>query len=471
MPLIRLGLSLLLLLPALLVAADPGKPLTKIAFGSCSKQDKPLPIFKSITNLKPDIFLHLGDIVYADTEDMEKMKLTYDKMARDEGFAALRKSCTFLGVWDDHDYGKNDGGAEYPKKDESQQILLDFLGVAKDSPRRKQKGAYSSEIFGPVGKRVQVIFLDGRYFRSPLKRGRFDPVMRYAPYLPVTDPEATMLGEEQWKWFAEQLKIPAEIRLIGSGIQILCDEHPFEKWANFPLEREKFLKLLKETNVEGVILLSGDRHLAELSMLEPGKVTAYPLYDITSSGLNQADKNWRIPEKNRYRVSSMAYGDNFGMIEIDWSLDDPKIGMQVRDVDGDIIIQQKIRLSHLQAKTFVVKNQPQGKELPKLKEGSITAKEALDKVNQKVVVEMRVNSIGGTVEKRLFLNSEKNFRNKTNFAIVLSPKFFKDQFEKATANTFKDKVIRITGTVTLYKDTQSEILVDDPTQIELVEEE
>lgn len=459
-----------LFVPLHLPAADPSGPISKIAFGSCSRQDKPMPIWKPIAATKPELFLHLGDIVYADTEDMAKMKATYDLLAKDEGFKLLRQTCPFLGVWDDHDFGKNDAGVEYPKKDESQQILLDFLGVAKDSPRRAQKGVYFSEIYGPVGKRLQVILLDGRYFRSPLKRGDYDPVRRYTPYLPVTDPDATMLGTEQWKWLEEQLKKPAELRLIGTGIQVISEDHPFEKWANLPLEREKLLKLIKDTKAEGVVILSGDRHLAELSMLPPVEGPGYPLYDVTSSGLNQADKNWRAPEKNRYRVSSMSYGDNFGVIQVDWTLEDPKVSLQIRDVDGDIIIQQKFPLSTLKSATHLARQNPrtQGERL-KLSEGSISAREALEKVGQPVTVEMRVASVGGTPAKRVFLNSERDFKSKTNLTIVLSPKFFTGKYEKATGETFKNKVVRVKGTVSLYKNEQTEIIIDEATQVEILE--
>jgi alkaline phosphatase D len=462
--------ALLALLPAGLLGADDSSPVSKVAFGSCSKQDKPMPIWKPIAATKPELFLHLGDIVYADTDDMAKMKATYDLLGKDEGFQLLRQTCPFLGVWDDHDYGKNDAGVEYPKKDESQQILLDFLGVAKDSPRRTQKGVYHSEIYGPVGKRLQVILLDGRYFRSPLKRGAYDPVWRYTPYVPVTDPQATMLGAEQWKWLEEQLKKPAELRLLGTGIQVVSEDHPFEKWANLPLEREKLLKLIKDTKAEGVVVLSGDRHLAELSMLPPTEANGpgYPLYDVTSSGLNQADKNWRAPEKNRHRVSSMSYGDNFGVVQVDWTLEDPKVSLQLRDVDGDIIVQQKFPLSVLKSASHVATGKGKAEPL-KLSEGSISAQDALGKVGEKVTVEMRVVTIGGTTLTRVYLNSERDFRSKTNLAVVLSPKVFVGKYEKANGETFKNKVVRVKGTVSLYKNETTQIMIDDAAAVEILE--
>ena len=124
-----------------------------------------------------------------------------------------------------------------------------------------------------------------------------------------TDPGATFLGDEQWKWLEEQLKKPAEVRLLVSSIQVISDDHPFEKWMNIPKEREKLYALLNTTQANGVIILSGDRHLAEVSL--DTKAIGYPLYDVTSSGFNQASKNWRAPEKNEHRVAVMPYGDNF----------------------------------------------------------------------------------------------------------------------------------------------------------------
>ncbi len=76
----------------------------------------------------------------------------------------------------------------------------------------------------------------------------------------------------------------------------------------------------------------------------------YPLYDLTSSGLNQAARAWRPLEVNRHRVATMNWGDNFGVVAIDWDRPDPRISLQVRDIDGDIRIQQKISLSVLRRK-------------------------------------------------------------------------------------------------------------------------
>jgi alkaline phosphatase D len=262
------------------------------------------------------------------------------------GYRKLLRACPVFATWDDNDFGRNDAGADYAKRDESQQVFLEFFKEPVDSPRRKRPGVYDARVFGPPGKRVQVILLDTRYFRGPLTRRDATS----GPYVANTDPAATMLGEAQWRWLEEQFRAPAEVRIIASSIQVVPEDHGSEKWMNMPRERERLYRLIRDTRAAGVIFLSGDRHLAELSMMDGG--VGYPLYDLTSSGLNAGSKTWRAYEVNRHRVGTMNWGDNFGMVQIDWERDDPQIRLQSRDADGDIAIQRKINLSTLQPGTI-----------------------------------------------------------------------------------------------------------------------
>ncbi|WP_020471182.1 alkaline phosphatase D family protein [Zavarzinella formosa] len=457
----------LLMLASAIPALAEEKPLTRIAFGSCADQDRPLPIFEKLADLKPELFIALGDNIYADLKpekgvtEMESMKIKYQKLAAVPGWVKINKTCPIMATWDDHDYGKNDIGEEYKHKDESQTIFLDFFNVPKDDPRRTQKGVYHAKTFGPEGKRVQVILLDTRYFRSKLKKGTAPlPGMRGLPYVPNTDPGATFLGEEQWKWLEAQLKQPAEIRLLGSSVQVVSEDHPFEKWMNIPAEREKLFKVIRDANAGGVIVLSGDRHLAEISMLPKG--IGYPLYDITSSGFNQGFQGWRAVEKNSHLVAAMPHGNNFGLVTIDWmATPSPRISLQVRDEEGEIAIKDTLPL-HL------LKPGPAVAELPvKPKEGAISPRDALKKKGEKVVVEMKVQATGSS-KTRIFLNSEKNRSDELNFTIVLSTKALTGKYEKATKETFANKVIRVTGTVGEFNGTL-QIVVDEEKQLEILE--
>lgn len=453
--------SLLALAPA--STGDEAKPVTKIAFGSCVDQDKPAPIFGAMAATKPDVLLLLGDNMYADLD--KKLKVTpevirekYRQVAKLPGFVRLKAaSGRVLGTWDDHDYGKNDAGAEWEYKDAAQKEFHDFFGTPPDDPRRQRKGVYHAEVFGPPGKRVQVILLDTRYFRSPLKKGKFDTVRRLTPYLPNTDAGATMLGEEQWKWLEAQLKAPAELRLLVSSIQVVADEHPFEKWMNFPKEREKLYSLLNGTGANGVIALSGDRHLAEISV--DTSAIGYPLYDVTSSGFNQAAKNWRAPEPNSHRLAAMPYGDNFGLITIDWG-DDPRVTVQIRDEDGDALCGFKVRLSTLKG----------GGSAPqfKLPAGVLAPADAAKKVGETAKVQFAVQSVGG--KANFYLNSQKDFRSKENFAVVLPTKVQTGPWAKASAATFVGKTIRATGKVSLTKQGSVQLEIADEKSLEIVKE-
>ena len=339
-------------------SARAAEPLTTIAFGSCAKQDQPQPIWQAVRATQPQLFVFLGDNIYGDTQDMALLRRKWGQLAEQPGFQALRQSCRVTGTWDDHDYGQDDAGAEYPHKRESQQIFLDFLQVPQDDPRRTREGVYSAEVYGPPGQRVQVILLDARYHRSPQKKG-FQPGEPgegfRGKYLPNTDPGVTVLGETQWAWLAEQLRVPAELRVIGSGVQVVPDEHGSESWGNFPNERRRLFRTIRESGATGVVLLSGDRHLAEIARLpvEHPDSIGYPLYDITSSSLNAPSGNFTkagvrfANEINSYRMGLTYFDVNFGTIQIDWTAADPIVRLQVRDLEGGVVLQQRVKLSDL----------------------------------------------------------------------------------------------------------------------------
>ena len=453
------------------VCAQPhDQPLTKIAFGSCADQNKPCPIWDTIADAKPELMLLLGDTIYADIENgrlkaatPEKIVKSYEELAKLPGWQKLRAKTPVMGIWDDHDYGHNDAGGEWEHKVAAQKAFHDFYGTAADSPRRMQKGVYHADIFGPVGKRVQVILLDGRYFRSLLKRAeRPLPGTRIVPYIPVQDANATMLGDEQWKWLEEQLKKPAEVRLVCSGIQFVNDDQPFEKWGNLPKERQKLLELIKSTNAHGVVFLSGDRHLGEISL--ESKAVGYPLFDITASGFNQAAAEYRDPEANKYRVASLPYGNHFGMIAIEWTTD-PVISLQLRHDNGDIAIQSKVKLSKLQAKPG---NQEPVKPAVALPEGVISPTEALKKMaGDDVTVQFTVEA-GRVAGKRILLNSERDFRSEKNFTVVVNEKALTGKLDKATFETFRGKTIRVKGTLSTFQK-YLQIQVDDESAIEIVD--
>jgi len=318
--------------------------INKIALGSCIKEGKQAPIFTAINDYRPDVFAFLGDNIYGDTVDMKVLLKKYDSLAGQAGYQVLQNQSEVIATWDDHDYGRNDAGVEYPKKGESQKIFLDFFNEPQDSTRRKRQGIYTSYFYGPKDKKVQIILLDNRYHRTKLKSGKRN--VHGGRYVPLSGPQSTMLGEAQWKWLEEELKKDATIRFIAGGTQILTEHNGFEAWANFPKELEKLINLLKKTRANGVIFLTGDTHWTEITKR---KIDGYyALYDFTSSGLTEV---YLGITPNKYRLEGMSHaGANFGAIEIDWAKKDPVITLKAIDVKGDIKFKHDIQLSELQFK-------------------------------------------------------------------------------------------------------------------------
>lgn len=339
------------------VAGASSSTLSRIGFGSCARQDRPQPIWEAVLEAQPELFLMIGDNIYGDTEDMQQLWKKYQQLDAQPGFRKLRQTCPVMGTWDDHDYGVNDGGVEFPKKRESQQLFLDFFRVPKDSPRRRREGVYHARIFGPPGRRVQIILTDSRYFRSPLVRStrRAEPGEGYRGiYEPQDDARLTLLGEQQWAWLEEQLRQPAELRILASSVQVLPTEHGWEMWGLFPRERRRLLRLIRDTGASGVVFISGDRHLAEQMRIDSDDSTVpYPLIETTSSSLNAPSGNFTpagvrfASERNRFREGLTFFDVNFGMILVDWQQPDPVVRMQVRDEKGGVVLQQRVSLSEI----------------------------------------------------------------------------------------------------------------------------
>ena len=170
---------------------------------------------------------------------MSKLKKLYSKQKSNTFYQQLLAKTTVYGIWDDHDYGENDGGKTYVKKAESQQLLFDFLDYPK-SDFTKSDGAFHAIDINKNDLSVKVIFLDTRYFRDELEKN----LTKNTRYL--INETGDILGETQWNWLETTLnESQAELNIICSSIQVIPEEQIFEKWANFPTARKRFLELLK----------------------------------------------------------------------------------------------------------------------------------------------------------------------------------------------------------------------------------
>ncbi len=328
-----------------LLPLPTARPLMRIGFGSCADQTEKQPIWDAVLAYRPELFVFGGDNVYGDVSSAElrELKAAYAQARQIAGAMRIRREIPVLAIWDDHDYGGNDAGVEFPWKQGCKDLFLEFWDAPADDPRRGREGIYDSAVIGPPGQRVQFILLDTRWFRSPLKPTDRRGAVGRERYVPDDDPAKTMLGDTQWRWLEERLREPAELRVIVSSVQVLAEGHGWERWGNLPRERQRLYDLIARTDARGVVFLSGDRHLGAFYRENAG--TPYPLVEMTSSGIT---KFYRSREAGPNRIGEILGEVNFGTLDIDWAA--RRIDLALRDVGGAPQRRLSVTLDELRAR-------------------------------------------------------------------------------------------------------------------------
>lgn len=313
--------------------------LTKIAIGSCSNQVlNQMYVYSNILNQNPDIYISMGDVMYADNilnnpDYPAWIQAQYDILKNNGSFKALRAAIPIIATWDDHDYGDNNAGKEFPYKLQSKDLFLTFFNEPAISDRRIHDGVYTSYMYGDAAHKVQIIMLDCRNFLD---------VLGPEPLSPTTDTTKNILGETQWAWLKQELQKPATIRIVVSSSQMCIQPNSYEGWQNYPHERERFFRTVKEANAEGVFVVSGDVHYSEFSKISPAG--QYPIYDFTSSGLTHKEL---AAKPNQYRIGSPYVNLSFGLINIDWNASPISIRLDMCDYSGTAVKSQVISLDEL----------------------------------------------------------------------------------------------------------------------------
>lgn len=256
--------------------------ISKLAFGSCFNGFgyKRFEIFESILNNNPDIFVWLGDVAYLDEFNFslifgsvppfskENAIKKFDETYNEKHYSLFRNKTFITGIWDDHDYSYNNAKKGSPYKQTVKELFLNFLETPKDSVRRTtdEKGIYTSFSIGESYKKVKIILLDLRYEQTER-----------------TDSEENMMSEEQWEWLDNELSTGNETyTIIGSGIQFL-NNIGFswtEKWYNS--SRIRLFELIAKHKRQGVFIISGDVHRAEVSVTPCIHSSNYIYYNKTT---------------------------------------------------------------------------------------------------------------------------------------------------------------------------------------------
>lgn len=291
-----------------------------VAMGSCARiqTDRTQAIWTRVAQAQPDLFFWTGDNIYGDALDPAILAEEYQHQRSIEALQLVNYHIPQLAVWDDHDFGLNDHDATNPVKKEALEVFTRYwvnptFGTS-DAP-----GVFFTYSYGGI----DFFFLDCRYYRDPNK---------------VPDhPQKTLLGATQMAWLKSNLKqsvAPFKVLISGSGWS-KAKGPGGDSWASFLHERDQLFDFITTEGIAGVILLSGDTHVAELNAIPWSDRGGYDFYELVSSPLAQrTNANW-LNRRPEVRMRPVYFSTtNFGLLTFDTAKDDPELVMQVVGLDG-----------------------------------------------------------------------------------------------------------------------------------------
>lgn len=231
-------------------------------------------IWPQLLKASPDVLFLLGDNVYADNHlghrGAANPKEIWNRYVQTRQNLVLYRShhlVPVFAVWDDHDYGVNDGDRTFLYKDGSRAVFFSFFPQenAVGTFHRGPGVASSLRAFG-----LRFFLMDDRSFRSP-------------NHLKVADQTHWGAGQESWLW--AELKQSQEPVLLMDGDQFFGGYQRFESYqGDHPENFGKMLKKLRHYR-HPVLFVSGDRHLAEITKVSR-KYLGYKTYELTTSGIH-----------------------------------------------------------------------------------------------------------------------------------------------------------------------------------------
>lgn len=319
-------------------------PDFSVALGSCNYINEPeldrpgkgygdnYEIFTSINAKKPNIMLWLGDNTYLREADWDTRNGIYHRYTHSRSVKEIQPllaSAINLAIWDDHDFGPNDGDRSFINKHITQQAFKDFWGNKfYGLDKNQEQGVCSMYSWSDV----DFFLLDDRFFKSPNNR---------------KTGERTILGKEQLEWLLDALSnSKATFKLICIGGQVLNSADVFENYATYKEEREYLLNQIKENNIRGVLFLTGDRHHSELSALK--RDGTYTLYDWTVSPLTSGVSKSGAKENNTNRVEGSYFTErNFGMIHFSGNKENRQMKLVLHNVNGEPLWEKVISAKEL----------------------------------------------------------------------------------------------------------------------------
>lgn len=318
----------------------PGDPTRlRIALVSCARVlwDSTQTIWGAVAADRPDVVLWLGDNNYfedgdsihpGDWSDPELMEFKYAELRALPTLQPILRQAVHYAIWDDHDYADGEPDRTFPLRLEVTRLFERFWANPSYGAGPGEDGIYSSVVLGDV----ELFLTDDRFFRDPEDAPR--------------TPGKTMLGPEQLRWLEERLAASrARLKIVAIGVQVLADYHQYDGYLNYPDERAELMRWIRDRRVEGVVFVTGDRHLSEL-MRDDDRV-GYPLYELTASPVGNRVFTTGLEQPNPIRIGGYAAGFNYGLLDVDTRSDPAILVFILKDEQGNEVLRHQVVLDEL----------------------------------------------------------------------------------------------------------------------------
>ncbi|MCM8527114.1 MAG: alkaline phosphatase D family protein [Lentisphaeraceae bacterium] len=288
-------------------------------------------MWDTLNSHKPAAMMLLGDNVYIDTPKIVETQqyCYYRRQSRPEYNSFVGQTPVFA-IYDDHDFGDDDCWGS-PNKDKpawkrpvlkvfSENWANPYYGGGAENP-----GCWFSTNIGDV----DFFFMDCRYYRD----NKVDK-----------KPGKTMLGEYQKAELKRKLKeSKATFKVICSTVPVAKGTKPgsFDTWDGYDEERQEIFNFLADNKIEGVFIISADRHRSDAWKIERTK--GYPLYEFMSSRLTNVHTH-PIMKHSLFGYNKKC---SFGKITFDLSQEDPTATYEIYSIDNEKIHSLTLKRSQL----------------------------------------------------------------------------------------------------------------------------
>lgn len=355
----------------------------RIALGSCAKtvpdRHPEQRIFAAIDQANPDLMLMLGDNVYldalsnGDASDLGAMRSFYrDSIARQGSWgpryypplsvydpedpsvrpsyterarwwgsfgrdarADLFASTPVLAIWDDHDFYYNNADSFYDDRRERKPWTFEVLKLFNEywpNPPGGQSDSLSTQMgiyFKQSWGDIDIFGLDTRFHRDATRE--------------------VMLGRAQMDWIKRELSASqATFKFILSGSIFGGPSDDREKWPHFEADRAELFNYIWNSNIEGVVLMSGDVHFSGvLTHQSPNRPNRYQIYEVISSGLANYGPSGSSAPNHYGSVVQLRYflpgqydrrlTNAFATVDVDSSAADPTLAINFFNEEGGTI--------------------------------------------------------------------------------------------------------------------------------------